>query len=72
MQLFIRMLLLIVAQRQQAGTPVYVAVGEQRPTLVGLYQINALVPAGVVPGNSVAVIVTVGGISSNMATIAVQ
>jgi uncharacterized protein (TIGR03437 family) len=42
------------------------------PTLVGLYQVNALVPAGVLPGNTVPVIVSIGGAASNTVTIAVQ
>ena len=42
------------------------------PTLVGLYQVNALVPAGVLPGNAVPVIVSIGGATSNTVTIAVQ
>jgi uncharacterized protein (TIGR03437 family) len=42
------------------------------PTLVGLYQVNALVPAGVAPGNTVPVSISAGGASSNVVTIAVQ
>jgi uncharacterized protein (TIGR03437 family) len=39
---------------------------------VGLNQINARVPAGVSRGNAVPVVLTIGGKSSNTATIAVQ
>ena len=39
---------------------------------VGLNQINARIPAGVIPGNAVPVVLNIGGKSSNMATIAVQ
>jgi uncharacterized protein (TIGR03437 family) len=39
---------------------------------VGLNQINARIPNGISPGNAVPVIVTIGGKSSNTATIAVQ
>jgi uncharacterized protein (TIGR03437 family) len=39
---------------------------------VGLNQINVRVPAGVSPGNAVPVVLSIGGQSSNAATIAVQ
>ena len=39
---------------------------------VGLNQINARVPAGVSPGNAVPVVLSIGGKSSNTATIAVE
>jgi uncharacterized protein (TIGR03437 family) len=39
---------------------------------VGLNQINAHVPLGVSSGNAVPVVLTIGGQSSNTATIAVQ
>ncbi len=42
------------------------------PTLVGVYQVNAVVPVGVSPGNTVPVVISVGGIVSNTVTIAVQ
>ena len=42
------------------------------PTLTGVYQINAIVPANTVPGNAVPVIVSVGASSSYVVTIAVQ
>lgn len=42
------------------------------PGLVGLYQINFAVPAGVAPGNAVPLIVTMNGVASNTVTIAVQ
>jgi uncharacterized protein (TIGR03437 family) len=42
------------------------------PGFVGLYQINAMVPLSLTPGNAVPVVVTQNGLSSNTATIAVQ
>jgi len=39
---------------------------------VGLNQINVEVPLGVSPGNAVPVVLTIGGQSSNTATMAVQ
>jgi uncharacterized protein (TIGR03437 family) len=42
------------------------------PGLAGLYQVNAVVPAGAVSGNAVPLVITIGGIPSNAVTIAVQ
>jgi uncharacterized protein (TIGR03437 family) len=42
------------------------------PDFVGLYQVNVPIPAGVTPGNAVPVIISIGGETSNTATIAVQ
>jgi uncharacterized protein (TIGR03437 family) len=62
-------------------TPAIVTIGGQAavvtyaglaPGLVGLYQVNAIVPAGVTPGNAVTVIVSVNNIVSNTVTMAVQ
>jgi uncharacterized protein (TIGR03437 family) len=39
---------------------------------VGLYQVNALVPANAPTGNAVPVVLTIGGVTSNTVTIAVQ
>jgi uncharacterized protein (TIGR03437 family) len=39
---------------------------------VGLNQVNVRIPAGVTPGNAVPVVLSIGGQSSNAATIAVQ
>jgi uncharacterized protein (TIGR03437 family) len=42
------------------------------PTLVaGAMQINAQVPAGILPGAAVPVVVTIGGVRSRTATISV-
>jgi len=42
------------------------------PGFAGLYQVNALVPAGVTPGNTVSLVVGIGTVQSNTVTIAVQ
>jgi uncharacterized protein (TIGR03437 family) len=42
------------------------------PTLVGLYQVNLTMPAGVTPGNAVPVLLTVAGQTSPAAIIATQ
>jgi uncharacterized protein (TIGR03437 family) len=42
------------------------------PGYVGLYQVNALVPAGVAAGSAVPVAITIGGVTSNTVTIVVQ
>jgi uncharacterized protein (TIGR03437 family) len=42
------------------------------PGFVGLYQVNASVPTTLQPGSAVPVVITMGGVASNTATIAVQ
>jgi uncharacterized protein (TIGR03437 family) len=42
------------------------------PGLVGLYQVNALVPSTVVPGSAVSLVLGISGQTSNIVTIAVQ
>jgi uncharacterized protein (TIGR03437 family) len=42
------------------------------PTLVGVYQVNAVVPSGVSPGSAVPVVINIGNVASNTVTIAVQ
>ncbi len=42
------------------------------PGFVGLYQVNAHVPAGITTGSQVPVLITSGGTTSNLATIAVK
>jgi len=42
------------------------------PGFVGLYQVNVETPEGVAPGDSIEVVVTIGGIESNVVTIAVS
>jgi len=54
------------------GLNAIVAYTGLAPTLVGLYQVNALVPAGITPGGAVPVILSIGGATSNTTTIGVQ
>jgi uncharacterized protein (TIGR03437 family) len=42
------------------------------PGLTGLYQVNALVPASAPTGATVPLVITIGGVTSNTVTIAVQ
>ena len=42
------------------------------PNYVGLYQVNAVIPSGVTPGNAVPVVITINGVPSNTATLAIQ
>jgi uncharacterized protein (TIGR03437 family) len=42
------------------------------PGFVGLYQVNALVPAEVAPGSTVPLSISIGGATSNQVTLAVQ
>ncbi len=54
------------------GKPATVTFSGLAPGFVGLYQINAQVPADSPVGNAVPLIVTQSGIQSNSVTIAVQ
>ena len=54
------------------GVPAEVTYSGLAPTLAGLYQVNAQVPAGVTSGAAVPVIMSIGGVTSNTVTIAVQ
>jgi uncharacterized protein (TIGR03437 family) len=65
----------------QTQSPVTVSIGGQNanvsfagltPTLVGLYQVNVTMPAGVTPGNAVPVMLTVAGQTGPAAIIATQ
>jgi uncharacterized protein (TIGR03437 family) len=42
------------------------------PGLVGFYQVNATVPPGVAASSNVPVFLTIGGVTSNTVTIAVE
>jgi len=54
------------------GKPATVYFAGFAPGFAALYQVNAQVPAGVTPGDAVPVVITQGGFSSNIATIAVR
>jgi len=54
------------------GTAATVTYSGLAPGFAGLYQVNAQVPAGASAGGAVAVAITIGGITSNTVTIAVQ
>ncbi len=65
---------------QNLSTPIVMIGGVQAtvsysgltPGLVGLYQVNALVPATVNPGSAVSLMLTMNGVASNTVSIAVQ
>ncbi len=54
------------------NVPAQVTYSGLAPSFAGLYQVNALVPSGVLPGANVPVILSIGGVSSNIVTIALQ
>jgi uncharacterized protein (TIGR03437 family) len=53
------------------GTSAHVLYSGLTPSTVGLYQVNAQVPAGIATGPSVPVMISIGGVASNTVTIAV-
>lgn len=54
------------------GVTANVSFSGLAPGYVGLYQVNALVPAGVAAGSAVPVAIAMGNVTSNTVTIAVQ
>ena len=54
------------------GQPATVSFAGLAPGFVGVYQVNAQVPAGITPGDAVPVVLTQGSSQSNTATIAVR
>ncbi len=54
------------------GKPAQVQFSGLAPGFVGLCQINAVVPQDVTPGNAVELAISIGGVTSNTVTIAVQ
>jgi uncharacterized protein (TIGR03437 family) len=55
-----------------AGTPAQVLYSGLAPTLVGVYQVNAVIPSATQAGSAVPVQIQIGGGSSNVVTIAVR
>jgi len=53
------------------GAPATVQFSGLAPGYVGLYQVNAQVPGGAAPGDNAPVVLTIAGVSSNTATIAI-
>jgi uncharacterized protein (TIGR03437 family) len=54
------------------GASAQVTYSGLAPDFAGLYQVNAVVPAGAPSGSSVSLILSMGGVLSNTVTIAVQ
>jgi uncharacterized protein (TIGR03437 family) len=54
------------------GVPAYVSFAGLAPGWVGLYQVNVQVPANAPVGDTVPVALSVGGVTSNQVTMAVQ
>lgn len=54
------------------GVPAAVSYSGLAPGFVGLYQVNAQVPANSPVGAAVPVVVSVGGVASNAVTVAIQ
>ena len=54
------------------GVPASVSFSGLGPGFVGLYQVNVEVPEDALTGNAVPVVLTIGGVTSNTVTIAVQ
>jgi uncharacterized protein (TIGR03437 family) len=54
------------------GVPATVSFSGLAPGYVGLYQINVQVPSGAPTGPNVPIVLTIGGVPSNTATIAVD
>lgn len=54
------------------GVPVTVYFSGLAPGFVGLYQVNAGLPANIPTGDAVPVVLTIGGVESNTVTIAVE
>jgi uncharacterized protein (TIGR03437 family) len=52
--------------------PATVFLSGLAPGFVGLYQVNALVPAGLAANTAAPVVMSMGGVNSNTVTIAVQ
>jgi uncharacterized protein (TIGR03437 family) len=53
------------------GVPAKIIFSGLAPGYVGLNQVNVEVPAGITPGDAVPLVLTIGGVASNTATIAI-
>lgn len=54
------------------GVPAIVSFSGLAPGFVGLYQVNAQIPAGVPAADAVSLVLSIGGVMSNSANIAIQ
>jgi uncharacterized protein (TIGR03437 family) len=54
------------------GVPATVQFSGLAPTLLGVYQVNILIPPNAPSGSAVPVVLTIGGVASNVVTIAIQ
>jgi uncharacterized protein (TIGR03437 family) len=54
------------------GVPAKVSLSALAPGFVALYEVDFLIPDAVPTGDAVPIVLTIGGITSNTATIAVQ
>src|SRR5262249_20387683 len=54
------------------GVPASVTFSGLAPGLVGVYQVNVQVPGGVAAGAAVLVVASMGGVTSNAVTVALQ
>jgi len=63
---------LIVPTVTIGGQPAAVQFAGLTPGLVGLYQINVQIPAGLTPGSAVPLVITQNGVPSNTVTLAIR
>jgi uncharacterized protein (TIGR03437 family) len=54
------------------GAPAQILYSGLAPTLVGVYQVNAVIPSATQAGSAIPVQIQIGGGSSNVVTIAVR
>ena len=54
------------------GAPAQVTFSGLAPGFAGLYQVNAIVPASAPAGNAITLTLSIGGVTSNTVTIAIQ
>ena len=61
----------VMPQVTIGGVPAVVSFSGLAPTFVGLYQVNAQIPAGAPSGSAVPLALSIGGVSSNTVTVAI-